>query len=166
MMVLKRFRGGRAAVALVALLSLALAVPAVAHVGDRSHTVHANGYPCSVTAFGPIFRFTSNGIMMRYGGGTSCRRSLGRRELTVDVQVRGAHGRWFNINGAHLQAGPTTHSPLRLFASRPALLGHVYRTKAAAFMVVPNGHAGCSLHQPPDCNQTIVLTSFTAPIAP
>lgn len=162
---LRRFPPVRA-FAVVAVVSLVVAATAAAQTGDRPHTVHARGYPCSVTAYGPTFHFTSSKIVMSYGGGTSCKGSVGRRELTVDAQVRGAHGRWFNINGSHLQGGPTTHSPLRLFGQRLSHLGHVYRTKASAFMVVPNGHAGCSLHNPPDCNETIVVNSYTAPMAP
>ena len=40
-------------------------------------TVQANGYPCSVTAYGPTFNFKGAAWNQYYGGGTSCTRGVG-----------------------------------------------------------------------------------------
>lgn len=149
----------------VALAVLAVAVSSALGYGDRPHTVKAHGYPaCSVTAYGPVF--SAKLKTMTYGGGTSCQRGIGTRQITVSEQVRGANGHWYTITGS-TRTRPSTHlNPLRTFATRAALLGHAYRTVATADLIVPNGFAGCSLHTPPACDEHITVTATSAPIAP
>ncbi|MBO0705891.1 MAG: hypothetical protein J2P39_11270, partial [Candidatus Dormibacteraeota bacterium] len=60
--------------------------------------------------------------------------------------------------------GPRTNNPLRIMRFRVAQLGHVYRTVTTATLVVPNGHAGCSLTN--TCSQTVVLKAVSRPLAP
>jgi hypothetical protein len=128
-------------------------------------TVQAPGYPCSLTAYGPTFHSSASGWTQDYGGGTSCASGVGVKTLTVSLQVLGQDGRtWYTINGSTVTAGPTSANPLRTIKTRPAYLGHVYRTAAIAKLVVPNGHAGCSLNN--TCMQTITITSTSRPLAP
>ena len=128
-------------------------------------TVQANGYPCSVTAYGPTFNSSAGGWTMDYGGGTSSARGVGMKTLAISVQVLGQDGRtWYTITGSTSAGGPISGNPLRLATERPAHLGHVYRTVATARLVVPNGHAGCSLSN--TCYETITLTATSRPLAP
>ena len=128
-------------------------------------TVQAPGYPCSVTAYGPTFHSRASGWTQDYGAGTSCAHGVGVKSVTVSDQVLGADGRtWYTITGSAFTAGPTSGNPLHARRNRPAYLGHVYRTVATAKLVVPNGHAGCSINN--TCSQTIVITSASRSLAP
>lgn len=128
-------------------------------------TVQARGYPCSVTAYGPTFHSYTREWRMDYGGGTSCQGGVGVKTLTVSTQVLGANGRtWYTITGSTVTYGPRTVNPLRIIRNRAAYLGHVYRTTATATLVVPNGHAGCSLSD--TCDQTIAVKAISRPLAP
>jgi hypothetical protein len=131
--------------------------------GSPPVTVQAHGYPCSVTAYGPTFRW--HPLTQTYGGGTSCAGGVGTKALTISVQVLGQDGRtWYTITGSTFTAGPIAGNPLRTNGKRAAYLGHVYRTVATARLVVPNGHAGCSLNN--TCSQTITITAISKPVAP
>jgi hypothetical protein len=128
-------------------------------------TVQANGYPCSVTAYGPTFNFKGSNWNQNYGGGTSCNQGVGVKTLTVSDQVLGPDGHtWFTISGSTFTAGPTSGNPLHAIRNRPAFLGHVYRDVVTAKLVVPNGHAGCSLNN--TCFQTLTITATSRPLAP
>ncbi len=128
-------------------------------------TVHAPGYPCSVTAYGPTFRSGSGRWNQNYGGGTSCKDGVGSKTLRISDQVLGSNGRtWFTLSGSTVTTGPVSGTTVRLRRNRAAKLGHVYRTVAVAKLVVPNGHAGCSLND--TCSQTIVLTATSRRLAP
>jgi hypothetical protein len=128
-------------------------------------TVQASNYPCSVTAYGPTFHSRSSGWTQDYGGGTSCAGGVGTKSLTTYDQVLGGDGRtWHTITGSTFTAGPTGANPLRMIHTRTAYLGHVYRTVAVAKLVVPNGHAGCSLSN--SCSQAITITAISRPLAP
>ena len=128
-------------------------------------TVPAPGYPCSVTAYGPTFHSTSRGWTQDYGAGASCANGVGLKQLTLSEQVLGPQGgTWYTISGSTFGAGPTRANPLRVLGNRPAYLGHVYRTVATAKLVVPNGHAGCSLSN--TCSQTIIVTATSRRLAP
>ncbi len=128
-------------------------------------TAHAAGYPCSVTAYGPTFNVKSGAWTQAYGGGTSCSRGVGRKTLTIYDQVLSPNGHtWFTISGSTFTMGPTNGNPVRMLRRRPAYLGHSYRTVAHANLVVPNGHAGCSLNN--TCSQTITITEISRPLAP
>lgn len=128
-------------------------------------TVHAANYPCSVTAYGPTFHSHSSGWTQDYGAGTSCAGGVGSKTLTMYDQVLGPDGHtWFTITGSMFTAGPTNGNPLRMIRNRAAYLGHAYRTVATAKLVVPNGHAGCSLNN--TCSQSIMITAISRPLAP
>lgn len=129
-------------------------------------TVRAPGYgSCSVTAYGPTFHSDASGWAQDYGGGTSCAGGIGVKTLTISDQVLGQDGRtWYTISGSNVTAGPTKTNPLRMLRNRAAYLGHVYRTLAVASLVVPNGHAGCSLNN--TCNQTLAVTAISRRLAP
>lgn len=128
-------------------------------------TVQGQGYPCSATAYGPTFHSSSRGWTQDYGGGTSCTNGVGVKTLTVSLQVLGQDGRtWYTIAGSAFTAGPTSGNPLRMARNRAAYLGHVYRTVVKAKLVVPNGHAGCSLSN--TCSQTLAITAVSRPLAP
>jgi hypothetical protein len=128
-------------------------------------TVHAPGYPCSVTAYGPTFHSYTREWRMDYGAGTRCRGGVGMKTLTVSAQVLGPNGHtWYTIRGSTVTYGPRPTNPLRIIRNRGALIGHVYRTVATARLVVPNGHAGCSLTN--TCNQTIVIRAISPRLAP
>lgn len=128
-------------------------------------TVHARGYPCSVSAYGPTSHSSPRGWRMDYGGGMSCQGGVGTRTLTAAAQVLGQDGHtWYTIIGSTVTYGPRTTNPLRIIHRRVAYLGHAYRTVATARLVVPNGHAGCSLTN--TCNQTIVIRAISRPLAP
>lgn len=128
-------------------------------------TVQAPSYPCSVTAYGPTFNTHASVWNQNYGGGVSCASGVGQKSLTISDQVLGQGGHtWFTISGSTFTAGPINGNPLRMIRNRPAYLGHVYRTATVAKMVVPNGHAGCSMTN--TCSQTIVLSGTSRPLAP
>jgi hypothetical protein len=128
-------------------------------------TLHAPTYPCSVTAYGPTFHSHSGRWTQDYGGGTSCAGGVGTKTLTVYDQVLGQDGKtWHTISGSNFTDGPTTGNPLHIKLNRAAHLGHVYRTFVSAELVVPNGHAGCSLSG--TCFQTITLTGVSRRLAP
>jgi hypothetical protein len=128
-------------------------------------TMQAHNYSCSVTAYGPTFNFNAAGWNQRYGGGTNCAGGVGRKTLTIYDQVLGPDGHtWVTITGSSFTAGPINDGPLRTIGQRPAYLGHVYRTVAFVKLVVPNGHAGCSLTN--TCSQTITITAVSRPLAP
>jgi hypothetical protein len=128
-------------------------------------TVHAHGYNCSATAYGPTFHSRSGRWTQDYGAGTSCLAGVGMKAVTVSAQVLGQNGRsWFTIGGSTFSAGPTSGNPLRTRRTRAVYLGHVYRTVVTATLVVPNGYAGCSFTN--SCNQTIVIRAVSRPLAP
>jgi hypothetical protein len=128
-------------------------------------TVQAHGYPCSVTAYGPTFNSKGGGWGQNYGAGTSCNVGVGRKTLTTYEQVLGQDGHtWHTITGSQVNVGPVDTNPLRILRNSPAYLGHVYRTVAFATLVVPNGHAGCSLNN--SCYQTITVSAISRPLAP
>jgi hypothetical protein len=128
-------------------------------------TVQAHGYPCSVTVYGPTFNNTATSWYQNYGGGTSCASGVGQKTLTIYDQVLGQDGHtWFTISGSTFTAGPVNSNPLRMIRKRPAYLGHAYRTVARAKLVVPNGHAGCSLTN--TCEQTLVIIAASRGLAP
>jgi len=128
-------------------------------------TVQAHGYPCSVTAYGPTFNFKGSVWNQNYGGGASCAGGVGEKTLTIYDQVLGPDGRtWFTITGSTFTAGPTLVHPLRMIRNRSAFLGHAYRAVATTKLVVPNGHAGCSLNN--TCSQTITITAISRALAP
>ena len=128
-------------------------------------TVQAKGYPCSVTAYGPTFNFKGPVWNQNYGGGVSCAGGVGEKTLTIYDQVLGPDGRtWFTISGSTFTAGPTNVHPLRMIRNRSASLGHTYRAVATTRLVVPNGHAGCSLNN--TCSQTITIAAISRALAP
>lgn len=128
-------------------------------------TVHARGYPCSVTAYGPTFHARSTVWTQNYGGGTSCAGGVGTKTVSIQDQVLGQDGRtWHTVTGSTVTDGPTTGNPLHTIRTRPAYLGHEYRTVATTKLVVPNGHAGCSLTN--TCSQTIAVTAISRGLAP
>jgi hypothetical protein len=87
------------------------------------------------------------------------------KTLVVSDQVLGPDGHtWFTISGSTFTAGPTSGNPLHAIRNRPAFLGHVYRAVVTAKLVVPNGHAGCSLNN--TCFQTLTITATSRPLAP
>jgi hypothetical protein len=127
-------------------------------------TVHAHGYECSATAYGPTFH-SSSSWSQDYGGGTSCAAGVGTKSLTISDQVLGQDGRtWFPISGSNFTGGPITGNPLRMRQRRAAYLGHEYRTVVTAKLVVPNGYAGCSFTN--SCYQTLVIAAASRPLAP
>lgn len=128
-------------------------------------TIHAPGYPCSVTAYGPTFNSNASGWRQDYGGGTSCASGVGEKTLKIYSQVLGQDGHtWFTISGSTFTTAPTNTNPVRMKRTRAASLGHAYRTVATAKLVVPNGHAGCSLSN--TCFQTLIFTAISRPLAP
>ncbi|MFL5865326.1 MAG: hypothetical protein ACJ780_31930 [Solirubrobacteraceae bacterium] len=128
-------------------------------------TVHAPSYPCSVTAHGATFHSHRHRWTMDYGGGTSCQGGVGAKTITVSAQVLGQDRHtWHTITGSAVMYQPRPINPLRVIRNLPAELGHVYRTVATAKLVVPNGHAGCSLTS--TCDQTIVIKATSRPLAP
>jgi hypothetical protein len=128
-------------------------------------SVEAHGYFCSATVHGPTFHSKAGGWTQDYGAGTSCLGGVGTKTLTVANQVLGQNRHtWFTISGSAVKGGPTTGNPLRLRRTRAAHLGHAYRTIVGATLVVPNGHAGCSLTN--SCDQTIVIRAVSRPLAP
>lgn len=133
--------------------------------GYPPRTVHAPGYPCSVTAYGPTFNTAAGGWNQNYGGGTSCSGGVGVKTVTVSAQVVGQDGRtWYTIAGSTFTVGPSSGNPLRARHTRAAYLGHGYRTVVTAKLVVPNGHAGCSMNN--TCSQTIALVATSRALAP
>ncbi|MGZ4215035.1 MAG: hypothetical protein ACXVHB_02420 [Solirubrobacteraceae bacterium] len=128
-------------------------------------TVQANGYPCSLTAYGPTFHSHRSGWTQDYGGGVSCAGGVGVKTMTVSDQVLGNHGHtWYTISGSTFTGGPTGSNPLRMRRNRSAFLGHAYRALVKAKLVVPNGHAGCSLTN--TCDQTLTITATSRSLAP
>jgi hypothetical protein len=128
-------------------------------------TVQANGYPCSITAYGPTFHSQHGGWTQDYGGGVSCTGGVGTKTLTISDQVLGQDGRtWHTISGSTFTAGPVTGNPLRMRRTRSAVLGHEYRVVVKTKLVVPNGHAGCSLTN--TCDQTLAIAATSRPLAP
>jgi hypothetical protein len=95
---------------------------------------------------GATFHSHRTGWTHDYGGGASCAGGVGAKKLTVLTQVLGRDGHsWYTVSGSKFSAGPAQANPLRTISTRPAYLGHAYRTVATATLVVRNGHAGCSL---------------------
>jgi hypothetical protein len=128
-------------------------------------TVQAPSYPCSVTAYGSTFNTRASNWNQNYGGGASCASGVGMKTLTISDQVLGQDGHtWYTITGSTFTTGPASGNPVRTIRNRPAFLGHVYRTATVAKLVVPNGHAGCSITN--TCSQTIVLSGTSRPLAP
>lgn len=128
-------------------------------------TVHARNYPCSLTAYGATFHSHRSGWTQDYGGGVSCAGGVGEKTLTISNQVLGQDGRtWHTISGSTFTNGPIQRNPLRMIRNRPAYFGHAYRVATTARLVVPNGHAGCSLTN--TCSQTITITATSGPLAP
>jgi hypothetical protein len=68
------------------------------------------------------------------------------------------------ISGSTFTFGPLNGNPVRYTGKRAAYVGHAYRVVATARLVVPNGHAGCSLTK--TCQQTITMTAISMPLAP
>lgn len=128
-------------------------------------TAQAKGYPCSVTAYGPTFHSHRSGWTQHYGAGVSCSGGVGTKMLTTSLQVLGQDGHtWHTVSGSTFTAGPVTGNPLRMIRLRPAFLGHAYRVVATAKLVVPNGHAGCSLTN--TCDQRLNLLATSRTLAP
>ncbi len=128
-------------------------------------TVQANGYPCSLTAYGPTFHSHHSGWTQDYGAGASCAGGVGVKTTTISDQVLGNNGRtWYTISGSTFTGGPTGSNPLRMRRNRAAFLGHAYRVLVKAKLVVPNGHAGCSLTN--TCDQTLTITATSRTLAP
>lgn len=128
-------------------------------------TVHASHFPCSVTVYGPTFNSKGSNWSQDYGGGTSCSGGVGEKTLKIYDQVLGQNGHtWFTLSGSTFTTGPSKANPVRMKRNRSAELGHNYRAVATAKLVVPNGHAGCSLNN--TCSQTLVLSAFSRPLAP
>jgi hypothetical protein len=128
-------------------------------------TVQAKGYPCSLTAYGPTFHSKHGGWTQDYGGGVSCAGGVGTKTLTISDQVLGQDGKtWHTISGSKFTSAPITGNPLRMRRNRSALLGHVYRVVTSTKLVVPNGHAGCSLTN--TCDQTLTITATSRSLAP
>lgn len=128
-------------------------------------TVQAKGYPCSLTVYGSTFHSHRSGWTQHYGGGVSCSGGVGTKLLTISAQVLGQNGRtWHTISGSTFTAGPISGNPLRMIRLRGANLGHAYRVLATAKLVVPNGHAGCSLTN--TCDQTLNITATSRTLAP
>ena len=128
-------------------------------------TVQANGYPCSLTAYGTTFRSHHSGWTQDYGGGVSCAGGVGVKTMTISDQVLGKDGRtWYTISGSTFTGGPSNTNPLRMNRTRSAFLGHAYRVLAKADLVVPNGHAGCSLTN--TCDQSLTITATSRALAP
>ena len=133
--------------------------------GYAPQTVHAPGYPCSATAYGPTYKSSRHHWHQLDGAGVSCGGGVGIKTLTLSVQVLGPAGhRWFTLPTATVTVGPTSANPVRLIRTRPALLGHEYRTVVAARLVVPNGHAGCSFTN--SCDQSLTITAVSRGLAP
>jgi hypothetical protein len=127
--------------------------------------VQANGYPCSLTAYGATFHSHRSGWTQDYGAGVSCTHGVGVKTVTISDQVLGNHGHtWYTISGSTFTSGPTDGNPLRMRRNRPAFLGHAYRVLATTKLVVPNGHAGCSLTN--TCDQTLTITVRSRALAP
>jgi hypothetical protein len=125
----------------------------------------AKGYPCSLTAYGPTFHSTHGGWTQDYGGGVSCAGGVGTKTLTISDQVLGQDGKtWHTISGSKFTTAPITGNPLRMRRNRSAFLGHVYRVVTSTKLVVPNGHAGCSLTN--TCDQTLTITATSRSLAP
>jgi hypothetical protein len=117
-------------------VSLALATPAAA---TQSVTKQLPGVPCSVTA---SYTFFLSARAMSYAGGVSCAGGVGQKTLNVVPQVLNASGGkrvWFTLSLAGVYQGPTPTSPLRLSASRAAVVGHVYRVLAYGRVTLPGG---------------------------
>jgi hypothetical protein len=128
-------------------------------------TVQAKGYPCSLTVYGATFHSKHSGWTQDYGGGVSCARGVGTKSLTISDQVLGQDGHtWHTISGSTFTAGPVNGNPLRMRRTRAAFLGHAYRVLATTKLVVPNGHAGCSLTN--TCDQTLTITATSRTLAP
>lgn len=116
--------------------SLALAGPAVA---TQSVTKQLPGMPCSVTS---SYTFYLSARAMNYAGGVSCAGGAGQKTLNVVPQVYNVvNGKplWFNISLASRYQGPAPVNPLRLSATRAAVIGHVYRVLAYGRVTLPNG---------------------------
>jgi hypothetical protein len=91
-------------------------------------TAQANGYPCSLTAYGPTFHSHHSGWTQDYGAGASCARGVGVKTTTISDQVLGNHGRtWYTISGSTFTSGPTGSNPVRTRQNRAAFLGRAYR---------------------------------------
>jgi hypothetical protein len=128
-------------------------------------TVQAKNYPCSVTAYGATFHSHRSGWTQDYGGGVSCTGGVGTKTLTISDQVLGQDGHtWHTITGSKFTGGPVTGNPLRMIRNRQAVLGHAYRVVVKTMLVVPNGHAGCSLTN--TCDQTLTITATSRSLAP
>jgi hypothetical protein len=87
------------------------------------------------------------------------------KTLTISDQVLGQDGRtWHTISGSTVTGGPVTSNPLRMIRNHQAVLGHVYRVVTSTKLVVPNGHAGCSLTN--TCDQTLTISATSRSLAP
>jgi hypothetical protein len=129
-------------------------------------TKQASDFPCSVSAYGPTFHVKGGSWTQDYGGGTSCASALGgvSKTLTISDQVLAPNGHsWVTLGGSTFDAS-TNGNPVHAKGNRDAVLGHSYRAVATAKLVVPNGHAGCSLTN--TCFETITLTAISRPLAP
>ncbi|HEY1507626.1 MAG TPA: hypothetical protein VGF93_01390 [Solirubrobacteraceae bacterium] len=128
-------------------------------------TVQANGYPCSLTAYGTTFHSRHSEWTQDYGAGVSCAGGVGVKKMTVSDQVLGNHGRtWYTINGSTFTGGASNTSPLRMRRTRSAFLGRAYRVLAKADLLVPNGHAGCSLTN--TCDQSLTISATSRALGP
>jgi hypothetical protein len=128
-------------------------------------TVQAKTRQCSLTAYGTTFHSHSTGWTQDYGGGVSCQGGVGMKTLTISDQVLGQDRHtWHTIRGSTFTAGPVGHNPLRMIRNRAAFLGHAYRVVASARLVVPNGHAGCSLTN--TCLQRLTIKAASRALAP
>lgn len=128
-------------------------------------TVPAKNYQCSLTAYGATFNSHRTGWTQHYGGGVGCTGGVGMKSLTISAQVLGQDRHtWYTISGSTFKAGPTGHNPVRLIGTRSAFLGHAYRVLATTKLVVPNGHAGCSLTN--TCLQMLTIRAVSRALAP
>ena len=67
--------------------------------GFPPSTVQANGYPCSLTAYGPTFHSHHSGWTQDYGGGVSCTGGVGTKTLTIVGS--GARPGWAHLAHDH-----------------------------------------------------------------
>jgi hypothetical protein len=124
------------AVLLAVTAALLLATPAW---GTQSVTKQLPGVPCSVTS---SYTFYLSARAMGYAGGISCAGGVGQKTLNVVPQVLNTSaGRrmWFTISLAAVYQGPIAINPLRLSASRAAMVGHVYRVLTYGRVTLPSG---------------------------
>ena len=123
----------------VASLTFAAGACAAPVVPAFSTTKQLAGVPCSVTATLALDRATAT---LSYGGGVSC--AGGAADKVIDVvpqvfNVVNAQPLWFDLSLAGLYQGPTPSNPLRLSATKHAVVSHVYRVLVYGHVTMPDG---------------------------